>query len=583
MRKVFSMDLRSLALMRFCLGLVTFAFFFFKLPYATTFYSSSGILNRAFFLEYFKGVDTLNLLIHYSEPWFVQLLFGLGLFFSLCFTIGLRSRLSGWILWFITLTLQGRFPLSLNGGDIMLPLLFLWANFLPVGKAHSWDSSFTKECYPFEGDKNHYSMGSIAWFLQVFVVYFMTALYKDHPYWHSSGEAMGLALNLDSFTTSLGLWLKGYKGVLPWLSRITFMVELVGPILIFIPHRIMRLSLVSLFLSFHFGIFLTFDLGVFPFICMILWLPLIPSSFWQRSKPPQRSYFVYYDKDCGFCRRMGNLILSLLATQKVILLPSSDKKAQKWGVHQRILKENSWCGHYEGEELSFHWDNFINISGHSSFKVFRFFIQAIPSHWGKRSYYFVANRRPFMTRLTLAIGSSSYGTSSQWALKFKAGSCLGLCLLSLWYNLGDFGPLRKFQMTGAPRNLSFLLGLDQRWDMFGPFPASREGWPVLMGTLADGSKIDIWNKKNLDFTKPKNPKYESIFWRKSWERLSSVSFQGYRGPLVRYLCREWNQFHGNTEKRLRSVRIYYLIEHSPISSQERIKFKRDDLGSFGCP
>ncbi len=471
------MDLRSLALMRISLGLMSFAFFLVKFPFAHSFYSSQGLLDQTAISTFFHGIHSFNLLLFYSEPWFVYSLFILGFFLSLCFSLGVKTRICGWLLWFITLTLQGRFTLSLNGGDILLPLLFLWSNFLPVTRVFSFDS-FLKDKNQSSFYRFHYfGWGNFAWFLQVILIYFMSGLYKDHPYWHSSGQALWLALNLDTFTTSIGSFLKGWVALLPWLSKATYFLELLGPFLLLIPIALVRLFLVLVFVSFHTGIFLTFDIGIFPFICMVMWLPFIPSFFWEKLAKYKFSFQLKGKK-----------------FEKLTFLSSAPYK----------------------------------------------------DSLGKRTLIFF------------------------------------FCFLSLWYNLGDYSHLRKWQMQGHLRDASFLLGLDQRWDMFGPFPATREGWPIMVASLKNGSKVDPWNQGAIKFDKPKNPKYRSIFWRKTWERLSLFRYQSYRPHLVRFMCERWNRHHGLTQKQMESIHLYYLIEHSPISPQEKPHLKRDDLGSFSC-
>ena len=52
------------------------------------------------------------------------------------------------------------------------------------------------------------SIATLGLLLQVCHLYWYAGLYKDHEIWHS-GQAVMYALEIDEFTTPLGLWLKG--------------------------------------------------------------------------------------------------------------------------------------------------------------------------------------------------------------------------------------------------------------------------------------------------------------------------------------------------------------------------------------
>jgi hypothetical protein len=61
-------------------------------------------------------------------------------------------------------------------------------------------------------------------------------------------------------------------------------LELCGPLLFFIPWNTYwwRTVQTFAFMSFHFGLFLTMELGFFPWVAIVAWLVVLPSWFWDR-------------------------------------------------------------------------------------------------------------------------------------------------------------------------------------------------------------------------------------------------------------------------------------------------------------
>jgi predicted DCC family thiol-disulfide oxidoreductase YuxK len=568
LKKVFSIDLRSIALVRIFLGLVTFFYFFERIPYATAFYSHKGIIGVSEMDLYFGPIEKFNLFYYFGSPTFALFIFLSGMILSLCFALGYRTKVVNIIIWIFLLNIQSRFPLSMNGGDVLLPLLFLWSYFLPMEKVASWDRGYfldeREEIKKFEFS----GLSVAAWIIQVVLIYVTTALFKWHPYWHSTGEALHFALHLDTFTTSLGRLLLRAPSLLPLMSIGTFLLELIGPLLLLIPFKrnFMRPLSVVLFIGFHLGISATFSIGLFPYICISMWLIFIPGSFWDAlTRRPKKTYTVFYDKDCSYCKRMVNLIKTFF-------------------LDQEIVRRRSWAGRDEEGEVYFAWENFLMILKQSGTPFFFFLFSLVPKGFGKRTYDFVAKRRAYFAPFLKFVGAGGAKSSSLILKRVKLGFLTFFMLMGILFNATGFESLKKYKLTGYAHNAYYLFGLDQRWDMFSPFPATMEGWPVLSGKLTNGKKFDPWRKKNVSFERPRDLKaeYPSGFWRKVWERLSSSNYSGYRGSFVRYICREWNQHFKDPDKKLQSIRLYYMREHSPRPGQNEARIEKSDLGSFGC-
>jgi hypothetical protein len=132
------------------------------------------------------------------------------------------------------------------------------------------------------------------------------------------------------------------------------------------------------------------------------------------------------------------------------------------------------------------------------------------------------------------------------------------------------------EIARAPAN---MMGLDQVWNMFAPFPAKDDGWYVIPGKLRNGNVVDLFRSgKEVDFTKPAyaSLEFKNHRWRKYMDLMRK------RAPLqpiyARYLCREWNRRHTGGQM-LDELEVIYVLEwtqpssdYSPIAKQSVIKF-----------
>src|SRR5262249_28688312 len=128
------------------------------------------------------------------------------------------------------------------------------------------------------------SPATFAYIVQLIVMYFFAAAWKWTPEWHTDATAAYLALEIETFTTRLGLLMKHSPALLAVMTRYTMLLETIGPVVLLLPFDVglQRLIVVSLFVTFHLGLGLSMELGRFPITCMVAWLPLLPGGLWDR-------------------------------------------------------------------------------------------------------------------------------------------------------------------------------------------------------------------------------------------------------------------------------------------------------------
>ncbi|MBT5705112.1 MAG: HTTM domain-containing protein, partial [Verrucomicrobia bacterium] len=117
-------------------------------------------------------------------------------------------------------------------------------------------------------------VGSAAYVCQIAVVYFFSFLSKTGESWRN-GEAVGLVLQLDQYTSRLGAQVLSYPGLLEWLTWFTLGIELIAPLLLLVPKMKVRIFGVLMLGVMQIGFAVLMELGLFPFVSLIALIPFL--------------------------------------------------------------------------------------------------------------------------------------------------------------------------------------------------------------------------------------------------------------------------------------------------------------------
>ena len=285
-QRPFAIDLRSLALVRIGLGLLLLADLSFRWPDLAAHYSDSGVLPRAALESYFNsrpGLASFHLLFGSVEA--MAALFSVAAAIAAAFTVGYRTRLTGLLSLIFLCSLQARNPFVLSGGDSLLRMLLFWILFLPAGARFAIDARRGRRRLQ---PSQHVSVGGAALLLQLAMMYWFSAVLKDHPSWRSNGDALFLALSIDQFVKPFGRAMLAWPEMLRVLTLLTYWLEVIGPAVAFVTAwgDRFRLAAIAAFLGFHLvALNLTLELGLFPWVCAVGWLAFLPGSFWEKIVP----------------------------------------------------------------------------------------------------------------------------------------------------------------------------------------------------------------------------------------------------------------------------------------------------------
>lgn len=446
--EIFTIDLRSLALVRIGAGALLFLDIISRLPDVRVFYGDGGVFPSALLHTLWTGEWAWSLhLIAGGPSYLVYALFILQGIAALSLLVGYRTRLATILSWLLLVSLHNANPFILQGGDFWLRATLFVGMFLPWSAAFSFDArTKTPESFRL------FSGWSVAYLLQVGLFYFFAALYKSGAEWVSEGSAVYYALSIDQYATPLAHFLLRFPEFLTGMTFTIVIVQHVMLFLLFSPFftKYLRTLGVVTIIFWHVALEAGLHLGIFSWISIVAALGLLPSWAWDSVLPRMR-----------------------------IRVPRGSNRV----TTQHVL---------------------MSLVGVAYLL-----------------YIFVWQMSPF-------VGLQRY-LPAVWEVPAK------------------------------------VLRIDQRWNLFAPYPFKTDGWYVIPGTLVSGERVDLFQKgAPVSFEKPESVyrHYPSMRWRKYTYETRLQANAWLRAYHAAYLCRSWNVTHTGNEQ-LESLEIVYMRETTP--------------------
>ena len=579
LRWLFSVDLRSLALVRVLIGAILLFDLMIRGADFVTWLTDDGVLPRATVMERMDDYrwSLYNISGHWLWVLAIQCIAGLA---ALALVLGYRTRWAVVISLVMLISLHNRAPLVLQGGDNLLLLVLFWMCFLPIAQRCSIDAALVDPRQPASKPvPNAYlSVATVAILLQAMAVYFFSAFLKSGDEWYPDGTAIYYALHLDELNTWIAqLW----KDEL-WLSRpltlYVWWLELIGPLLMFSPvFRLpLRLAMMAAFISLEVGFIFNLHIGLFPLVSVTSILLFTPSEVWDWLEKRffdhrGRGLTLYYDQGCEFCLKMCVLLRTFLLLKRADIVP-----AQRDADIAAILdREFSWVVTDPAGQTHIKWQAMTAVFAHSPL----FFWMARPLGWmgglGTDLYEWVAENRGAFGRWFARW--LPWGDVPRLPGKIAQSLALMIGLYVLLMNITSVPDWRLGFMAereGAPLKvkmpqgwsaLKSTLRLDQKWSMFAPYPKKSDGWLVIPGLTEDGRLVNVFQPgRELSFAKPDSmfaDYYQNYRWRKYLTRIPTKRFEGYRSHYGGWLCRQWNEGVPKGQ-RLATLNIYRMLERT---------------------
>jgi hypothetical protein len=273
-RRPFVLDLRALALLRMGTAAVILLDLAIRSTDLEAHYSNLGVLPIAAVIE--RTWTPYQFSLHASSGlWQIQaLLFVLAALVAAALLLGYHTRLATLASWILLTSLQNRNPMIGQGGDDLLRMLLFWGFFLPWGRV--WSRDAHNQLLP--ASYNYCSAATVAYIVQLALLYWCTAILKSGREWTHEGTALYYALSLDQLLLPGGRLLYPHPDLLRFLTFATWYIELLLPFALFIPFRVVwwRFLVVGVLTGFHIGISLTLFVGIFFIINFVSLLGLLP-------------------------------------------------------------------------------------------------------------------------------------------------------------------------------------------------------------------------------------------------------------------------------------------------------------------
>ncbi len=539
------LDYRSMALYRALMGIIVMGDVVYRLPDLTNFYTDLGLVPRSTFITEMAMPWSFSLHLANGSFSFALFMFAIHFIFGLMIFTGYKTRWAFLGAYIMTVSVHNRNWMVNNGGDDVLRSLLCLSIFLPTNRWWSVDSAMTKVERP---KGSWISTWVLAVTFQYFVIYFVSYILKDHPIWRSDFTAVYYASRLDIFSTPIGLMLRQY----PFLQKVstiyTIYAEWLGPVLLLIPFLfgrfwwVTRLFVVIIMMGLHAGIAATMFIGLFPYMCLFMWTIFIPGPVWDKSltwfrKRNFGKVKIYFDEECGFCKKSVHLIREFLLLPEVsISTAQSDPK-----VLDLMKKEHSWVVVNEKGERFSKYSAFVELIKHSPvcFWKTRILGSAPVRAVGGKVYHWVSHHRDFMGKFSQWLNWKEPKKTFLAILGIREALGVFIFLVLLNWNLTTIKSLKYSSpfFEGATR----WLHLYQEWNMFAPFPKMDNAWMEVIGEFNDGTSMELLTG-DTDIYSMKDQKFAADVPNEHWRKfyLNATSRTDYLRYYGGFLCRQWN-------------------------------------------
>lgn len=485
--EIFSIDVRSLALVRIFLSIIILQDIARRAFDIFVFYGDGGVLPAAFTQLFWTGDWAWSLhLLDGGSPQLLTALFIVEVFVALALLVGFYTRTATILMWVLIVSLHNANPLILQGEDVLLRVTLFVSMFLPLGAAFSVDSMRARK----PAQKTVLSGWSVAYLLQLAFMYFFVSLYKQSEAWES-GSAIYYALSIDQYATHLGRWLLVAlpSEVFSFVTIGILVFQAMALFLLFSPYRtaLIRTVTMVLLMLMHLGFAVSMHLGMFSAVAIAALCAFIPSQVW--------------DGASAWMRKMG-------------------------GVFARVAK---------GLSASVRAD--------------------VPS-------------RPSFVGAFVSIAGILYVF---YIFFWHAGNVVA-------------GPQQYVPFSHGFELPAKILRLDQRWNLFAPYPYRHDGWIVIAATQKDGTQVDLFrNGAPLSFERPDviYDIYPRPRWRRYFLSLWPDGGTSFRVPYAEYLCRTWNEGRSGDDV-IEYIDVTYMLEWTPPPGEPQAPVRPISLIAREC-
>ncbi|NBV77820.1 hypothetical protein EBR66_06670 [bacterium] len=272
-RRVFTIDLRALAVMRIMSGISVVLYAIIHAPERDIFLGSAGISPT---LLYPSAVNWTMHLWGNGFGFWITSLFLLQIILGALLCLGYRTKLTTPALWILITSLHHANPWVLNSGDDLMRLTLFFGMFLP------WGARYSLSSVPIH-DSAYRSPWTVALMLQIVFLYIFAIIAKHSTPWFS-GAAVYYALSEEHLATTFGTALTHYPEILTLLTYGIFYFQHTIPFFLLSPFYTtrIRIGIVPTLAVMHIVFFICLHIGFFSWNIIALLFIFLPAFVWDR-------------------------------------------------------------------------------------------------------------------------------------------------------------------------------------------------------------------------------------------------------------------------------------------------------------
>ncbi len=574
-------DARPISIFRIFYALFMLRVAAFFLPLSQMMYSDNGIFSRSTVLEIGFSHWRPSLMMAFSQPWMVQAFFTFWILVLLLLLFGWKTRLMTILHFILILSVHNRNPYVLNAGDTLMRLLAFWMMFIPVGKHYAIDallervrhyniSQHLPDLRVKKEPRTVYAFPVRMIQLQVALVYLFSGLTKLPGGVWLGGDAVSLALQLETFQRPLGRWV--VTNTPYWLMQIvtwaTVAVELLWTLLVFAPFLqplLRRLALFSTTLL-HSSIALLMAiqnfLGALLSAYIMFLQPRTLKALDDRLRVQRAPTFISMpanDSPLWY-------VLAQTTTDRVSIDTSLATANQPSGVACCDAAGNMLTG----------WEAWRTIYGHLPLsRLWLWLLRPTPVRQVFEAVLSLFARglqssaprnvsRPYATAETPAILRHGGRAMLAAGLGFLMVLTFQWCLTAVRYQ--DWELLER--PTDFRRDLIELVGLRQSWRTFAPIPSRSYGPIVIEGTFGSGDIIDLRTGLPVGEEWALWKRGPNTRWRKYEEGIRDGDQQERIEAWVAYYCDYYGNWQNHPQSNpLTRVEMWYYFRRTLLPEE----------------
>ncbi len=275
-RRVFTLDVRSLAVMRIAVAITVIVDLATRASHLTEHYTDAGVLPREVARSTSALADVSLLAISGSPVW-AALIFACGFVLAAAVLVGWRTRWITPLLWVVVLSIQHRNPILHDHRDVLFSLALCFGSLMPWGAALSVDALHAPRA-----DPRYRGTPAIAYVVAIASIYLFAAILKSGPEWRSDLTAVEHAIGVRYWASSAAEHLLEHPTLMAVLTAGVLTFEAMVALLLVTPWRTGQARWIAVAgicaLQVGFALFLWLD--TFPMIAAAITLGLLPA--WRR-------------------------------------------------------------------------------------------------------------------------------------------------------------------------------------------------------------------------------------------------------------------------------------------------------------